>query len=354
MKHIILFVILTLIALNLTFAQTAAGNSISLNGDGDYAWVPDNVSLNPQSEITVEAWVWSDNYDRGQWQEFVMKGGNDPGTPRQYYIRPRIGEGRVQFIVHNTNNDDISVSSDNPLTNGAWYHVAGTYDQQTLRLYINGVLLNEDDAGSFTIQTSKGILAFGRLGDIGAEYFDGNIDEVRIWEVARTQSQLVSTMTDTLDSAYYSSADSGLVGYWRFDVFEDLGVNSDGSDDIRDFSIYENHADTEGNPMLVPSGALVSVEKLDDVLPSGFILTQNYPNPFNPSTTIRFSIVEESFVILKIFNSLGEEITTLINEDIIAGSYEVEFDATSLTSGIYFYKLQVRDFVQTKKMVLIK
>ncbi|MCH7974318.1 MAG: T9SS type A sorting domain-containing protein [Bacteroidetes bacterium] len=88
--------------------------------------------------------------------------------------------------------------------------------------------------------------------------------------------------------------------------------------------------------------------------PKDFLLSQNSPNPFNPSTTIRFSIPEESFVTIKVFNTLGKEITTLINENIIVGNYEIEFIITTLPSGIYFYQLQAGNFVETKKMVLMK
>jgi len=109
---------------------------------------------------------------------------------------------------------------------------------------------------------------------------------------------------------------------------------------------------------------IVGIEEISNEIPNEFRLNQNYPNPFNPSTIIRFSIPEESFVTIKVFNTLGEEITTLINENIIAGNYEVEFsakggsasggDAYSLPSGIYFYQLRAGSFVETKKMVLMK
>jgi hypothetical protein len=85
-----------------------------------------------------------------------------------------------------------------------------------------------------------------------------------------------------------------------------------------------------------------------------FNLFQNYPNPFNPTTTINFQIPELSFVTIKVFDVLGNEIETLVNEKISAGSYTVEFDGNELTSGIYFYKLQAGDFIETKKMILIK
>jgi len=87
---------------------------------------------------------------------------------------------------------------------------------------------------------------------------------------------------------------------------------------------------------------------------TGFNLHQNYPNPFNPSTTISYSVPELSFVTLKVYDVLGNEILTLVNEEIPIGSYEVEFSATVLPSGIYFYRLQAGSFVETKKMVLLK
>lgn len=88
--------------------------------------------------------------------------------------------------------------------------------------------------------------------------------------------------------------------------------------------------------------------------PDGFCLHQNYPNPFNPSTTIRFTISELRFTTLKIYDLLGREVATLVNEEKSAGEYEVEFVGEALTSGIYFYQLRAGEYTETKKMVLIK
>ena len=97
-------------------------------------------------------------------------------------------------------------------------------------------------------------------------------------------------------------------------------------------------------------------------VPSNYLLYQNYPNPFNPITVIKYQIPELSFVTIKIFDVLGSEVVTLVNEEKPIGSYEVEFDASYLPSGTYFYKLQAGDpstgsgqsFVETKKMTLLK
>jgi parallel beta-helix repeat protein len=131
---------------------------------------------------------------------------------------------------------------------------------------------------------------------------------------------------------------------------------------------YSPPDDIEGNPRPNPSGSMpdigayesllanpVSVEENEMIIPTGYALYQNFPNPFNPSTTIiSYSVAELSFVTLKVYDVLGNEIVTLINEEMPVGSYNVEFKATQLPSGIYFYRLQAGSFVETKKMVLMK
>ncbi len=98
---------------------------------------------------------------------------------------------------------------------------------------------------------------------------------------------------------------------------------------------------------------LVSVE--DNIeLPSEYSLEQNYPNPFNPSTTIKYSIPAEGYVSLKVFNSIGEVVETLVSQNQNAGSYQITFDASKLSSGIYLYQISSGNFVETKKLVLMK
>ena len=85
-----------------------------------------------------------------------------------------------------------------------------------------------------------------------------------------------------------------------------------------------------------------------------FYLSQNYPNPFNPMTNIQFEIPDLEKVTLKIYDILGREISTLINEEKKTGIYRIKFDGTDLPSGIYFYQLKAGMFTQTKKMILLK
>ena len=87
---------------------------------------------------------------------------------------------------------------------------------------------------------------------------------------------------------------------------------------------------------------------------SGYLLSQNYPNPFNPKTIINFQLPKNNYVTLKIYDVMGREVETLVNERLQRGTYEVTFDASSLNSGVYFYKLTTDGFTETKKLILIK
>ena len=89
-------------------------------------------------------------------------------------------------------------------------------------------------------------------------------------------------------------------------------------------------------------------------IPDKYTLFQNYPNPFNPTTTIKYQLPANCKVVLKVFNVLGNEVATLLNQTKEAGRYEVTWDASKLSSGIYFYRLQTRNFIQIKKMILLK
>jgi len=107
------------------------------------------------------------------------------------------------------------------------------------------------------------------------------------------------------------------------------------------------------NNIVLKLASISDVEEISNIL-TEFYLDQNYPNPFNPTTKIKYQIPELSLVTLKIYDVLGSEITTLVNEKKHSGSFEVEFDAEQLPSGIYFYRLRAGNYVETKKMVLMK
>jgi hypothetical protein len=105
----------------------------------------------------------------------------------------------------------------------------------------------------------------------------------------------------------------------------------------------------------LPEGNLLtSVNEKPAVIPETFALLQNYPNPFNPSTAIQYNIPQAESVVLKVYNMLGQEVQTLVNEVQNPGSYTVRFNASRLASGVYFYRLTAGEYVKIRSMLFVK
>ena len=136
--------------------------------------------------------------------------------------------------------------------------------------------------------------------------------------------------------------------YYSFWLAEELGLVREHYDDGT--TSWLNYAKIDGKIY----GTLVPVDEDLNSLPEKFELFQNYPNPFNPITSIQYAIGSRQFVTLKVYDVLGNEIITLINEEKPVGDYEVQFDASKQASGIYFYQLRAGDYIETKKMILLK
>jgi hypothetical protein len=114
------------------------------------------------------------------------------------------------------------------------------------------------------------------------------------------------------------------------------------------------YAGTGGSSVFRSTGPTTDVDVDAVQVPTSFALHQNYPNPFNPETTISFDLLEAGFVELKIFTLLGQEVAALVDGEVSPGSHEVSFDASSLASGVYLYRLTAGSFVETRKMVLMR
>ena len=99
---------------------------------------------------------------------------------------------------------------------------------------------------------------------------------------------------------------------------------------------------------------ITGINSVSQVNPDKYELFQNYPNPFNPTTTIKYSISSNTAVKMRIYDVLGKEVATLVNQVQTAGTYKVDFDASKLSSGVYFYKLEAGQFTEVKKMTLLK
>jgi hypothetical protein len=123
------------------------------------------------------------------------------------------------------------------------------------------------------------------------------------------------------------------------------------------FCIINNYifAGTDGNSVYRrPLSELIGIQPISNVVPNQFSLSQNYPNPFNPTTKIQFALPKSSFAKIVVYDALGRDMETLVNEQLNTGTYEAEWNASNYPSGVYYYKLTAGDYMETKKMMLLK
>jgi hypothetical protein len=114
----------------------------------------------------------------------------------------------------------------------------------------------------------------------------------------------------------------------------------------RSYNIQAN-----GRYTALEGSGVIGITPIGTQIPNAYALQQNYPNPFNPSTKIKFSVPVS---VMEVYDVLGSQVSVLVNETVKAGSYEIDFNASGLSSGIYFYKLSAGNFIQTRKMILVK
>ncbi|MBN1398734.1 MAG: CotH kinase family protein [Bacteroidetes bacterium] len=162
--------------------------------------------------------------------------------------------------------------------------------------------------------------------------------------------KLMDAEGQTIDSLEYDDQDP-----WPTEA-DGNGATLELSDPLSDNTLGENWQASNGNgsPGTVNSAATAVDEINYRIVPDKFMLSQNYPNPFNPSTTIIYDIPASGHVTLKVFDLLGREVAVLVNENKSAGSYHATWNASGMTSGIYFYRLTAGKFSETKKLVLMK
>ncbi len=150
-----------------------------------------------------------------------------------------------------------------------------------------------------------------------------------------TEINIRKSFLDSLAVRYGTTGDSVLCA-WRVTAFN-------GADSITTNSFIVNL-----------KRDVVGINQISSVMPEKFSLYNNYPNPFNPSTNIKFDIIKNDKVLLVVYNMLGEKVATLVDQNLSPGSYNVDFNASSLSSGMYFYRLETQDFSETKRMALVK
>ena len=202
--------------------------------------------------------------------------------------------------------------------------------------------------------TSESISATGAMGLAAMDYEnDGDLDLITVNDQLQTNGITVflndgTGSFTTRENCFFPFA----TGLPRSVVASDF--DQDGKTDIAIVSSVASGVDSLFVLYNLGGGTVGIQEQETEEIPASFSLAQNYPNPFNPVTTIKYSIAQNNPVTLKVFDILGREVVTLVNEEKPAGNYEVEFNASGFASGIYFYSIKAGGFVETKKMILIK
>jgi len=230
-----------------------------------------------------------------------------------------------------------------PSTNsGSAYYLFGDAGSTSFRCFHNGVALQDNLVlrGPITDVTVTGI---GPAPTVVTFVYDSAAAQIRAYKngtLAVTSPQTVNIPTGTgfFVGGYGTSA--SFIG--KMDEFR-----------MWRRALTPAEVSSTWNSDLGGCG-IVGITPNSNEIPANYSLSQNYPNPFNPVTNIKFAIPTTGYVKLVIFDVLGREIASLVNDNMTAGSYTVDFDASSLSSGVYFYRLDAGDFTQTKKMLLVK
>lgn len=348
-------VLLTIIILTIIYSLNGQtfGNAIDLDGLDDYAVVQHHPSLNPMDgSWSVAFWLNATNKD--QVAPVVMKRLAEPPYTQYSYAfgkdDPHDPEPGKKIRINHIEDAGVaerSGYSTDAYIDGYWHHYVIVADKQQdcIIVFVDGIQVDFFSMYYFGLwpdvaTTTDLIIAMGSSGD----KLEGPLDELSIWNKALDFNQVQQMMYDTLSSGYYNTADSGLVAYYRFDAFEDLGAGNAGADDFRDFSFYGNHADSEGNPSLVPSGIFVGLEEKS--------LSNNiklFPNPAKDMISLHFSDLDQQSAIVEIFNLNGRK---LLEKQIMAGTETVEIDVSYLQSGVYFCTMITEQGSTTKKLII--
>ncbi len=275
------------------------GNALKFDGIDDYVLVPYNGIFDFSKEsFSISLWLKIGNIPQTS-MYLLSKGSFVKDTTIGHFGKwygLELKNNQLRFSI----DDDIfktvvSISNVDTLLKNKWNNIIAIRDSvnKLLKLFINGKLVNQIDDRTGDI-SEYADLYFGNTLDKNATLL-GELDDIRFYNYALNEQQIL-------------------------EIYNEFITN------VNEYNL----------------------------IPDEYVLNQNYPNPFNPITTITFRIPYRTYVKLTVYNSIGEKIQTLISKELNAGTHSVIFNAVSLTSGVYFYKLETDYFISTKKMTLLK
>ena len=349
-----------------------ANYALSFDGLNDLVMVPNAPTLNISNSFTIEFWMKTDQPNQS-WRRILEKGAWD-----EYYIAFYGTTGRMcgalrTSIPGGSRMNNILGPSTAVVTSNTWIHVAGTFDGTTARMYINGVL-QSTRTGTVSPRNLMNDLIIGaaKHGDIYEYHFKGVLDELRLWNISRSETDIKTGMFLQL-----SGTEAGLAAYYPFNegagqIAGDLTTNNNDGllgklatvDESDPTWILSDRPTSLAKLAALQNVALAAEEEAELMeVPEEFALLQNYPNPFNAGTTITYNVPNSSGdqiqVRLEIYDLQGRLIKTLINAAHEPGQHQVQWDGSNnddhvAASGLYFYRLQAGNFVETKRMLMLK
>ena len=335
--------------------------ALQFDGLNDFAKVLNHPSLVLVDSFAIEFWFNTPSPIQG-WTRILEKGAWDEYYLGFYGSLPKVYGGLRVLDENDVNRISTKIGpSLTDITASEWYHMAVTYDGTTVRTFINGILETTNDANVDPRKTT-GDLVIGAVKQSGVygSFFNGTLDELKIWNCNRSSAQVAVDMY-----ALLTGAEANLAAYYNFNegagqVAADLSPNGNDmrlglTDGVEDSDPTWVECDHPTAPAAPAAPAFLAKDSPDIIAaPMEFSLAQNYPNPFNPSTTISFTLEEENYTSLVIFDIQGRQVATLVNEIRSAGSHSVIWNAANITSGVYFYKLEAGPDIQIRRMLLLK
>lgn len=396
--------------LNFDITIGGVGSSYALEFDGvdGYVEVPDHPSLSAiGGAFTLECWINAEE-DPILGRKILGKWGSGGSSDDEFDLDFPSSGGILEMAISGSSGGMTEIRS-NPISPYTWTHVAGVFDSASTsyKLFINGIL--DSNMTPSTITMNRDTYQPFRMGtsDFTASNFRGQMDEVRIWNVARTEGEIQANMYREL-----GGSEPGLIGYWNFnegagDTAYDYSPNNNdgtlyggatwvvssspvvnwiyvdttsGTVSAGDSMIVEVTFDATGmeagnyyadiiiasndpdTPELIVPAHLhvlpVGIE--EEHIPKVFFIEQNYPNPFSANTAIQFGCPEPANVRLIIYDIMGRVVNVLIDSKVEAGYHTVNWYGTTksgekIANAVYFYRMETdKGFNQTKKMILLK
>jgi len=372
------------------FSKDRFGNdnsSMLFSGNDSYVegTNPGNNLPTGNSPRTITAWI--KEYSFHPWGNNIFHYGLDQAAPTNFHLYTtdviRFGNGYDFGVVAGTT----------PIVDSTWHFVAGVYEggsEHIAKVYVDGKL---DGTGVLSTEPNTILGSNWKIGRFmtGSNNFDGGIDELKVYNVALSDQQIwdMYKATTTAPTLLYPGNDSTLINPYptiilNWDstvtanqyrlliasdslfntIIKDTLTNTSSFDLYYEVFIYSDNlywkVRTINDGGVGPWSEvnhfnfIYTDVKTEDQLPTEFALKQNYPNPFNPSTKISYQLPVSSNVTLKVFDVLGNEVATLVDEEKPAGVYEINFNSNKLASGVYLYKLQAGGFTETRKMILMR